>query len=59
MATRRERKGMAAGKTVYTDNILPTPANVLDEFCNVWKGKRIGKFKVLCGGQAVLANMWY
>ena len=44
MATRRERAGLAPGKITYTDNILPKPSNVLDEFCNVWNENRIGKF---------------
>ena len=59
MSSRRERAGIAKGKVVYTDNILPTPKNVLDDFCNIWKDKKIGKFKVICCGKAVLPNMWY
>ena len=59
MSSRRERAGLPKGKLIYTDNILPTPRNVMNDFCNIWKDKKIGKFKVICGGRAVLPNMWY
>ena len=59
MATRRERKGLGRGVLVYTDNKFPTPLNMMDPFCNIWREKKIGKFKVLCGGVAVVPNLWH
>ena len=59
MATRRERQGLPEVEIAYKDNILPTPNNIMDSFCNVWNSKKIGKFKVICGGNGVLPNLWY